>query len=144
MIKLDHIGFVVDSIEKYTEVFRGIGLEDITAPVENPLQKVFGSFVNVGGKEDIYVELLEPTGDDSPVSKFLKQRGGGLHHLCFEVEDIEKTSAELAEKGCKMIVSPQDCEAYDINFNRECNSTSKIAFFIVAERFLLELIEKGI
>ena len=127
MFRLDHIGLVTKNIEELAYVFRTLGLNEITESLENPRQKVAASFVNVGGREDVYVEILEPTRNDSPITKFLEKQGGGLHHLCFEVNDIKKTSLELVEKGFKMIVPPEDCEAYDENLKRECNDITKIA-----------------
>jgi len=143
MIRLDHIGFVTKDIESLVKVFRALGINDITKPIENPSQKVAASFANVGDKEDVYVEILEPTRNDSPISKFLEKQGGGLHHLCFEVDNIERASDELVSKGFKMIVPPEDCRAYDENLKRDCCGITKIAFFIAADRFLIELIEKG-
>jgi methylmalonyl-CoA epimerase len=49
------------------------------------------------------IELLEPTSDDSPISKFLEKRGGGIHHIAVEVDDIETALTQLREKGCRLI-----------------------------------------
>jgi methylmalonyl-CoA/ethylmalonyl-CoA epimerase len=49
------------------------------------------------------IELLEPTGEDSPISKFLEKRGGGIHHIAIEVEDIEAALAKLKSKGARLI-----------------------------------------
>ena len=143
MIRLDHIGFVTSSIKDYLEVFRALGFKEITEPVENPRQKVTASFVRVGEKDDDYVEILEPAGDATPISNFLTKRGGGLHHLCFAVDDLEGTCDDLSKKGFKMIVPPEDCEAYDENLKRDCKNVSRTAFFIMADRFLVELIKIG-
>jgi methylmalonyl-CoA/ethylmalonyl-CoA epimerase len=142
-LKLDHIGFVVENINKLKELFGTIGLDTGTEAVVNPLQKVSASFVNVGERDDIYIELLEPVSDNSPISNFLQKRGGGLHHLCFEVDDIEKTTQELNAKGFRMVVPPEDCTAYDENLKRKCQDSTKIAFFIISKGVLVELIEKG-
>jgi len=142
-LKLDHIGFVVEDIGKVKELFTAVGIDAGTEAVINPLQKVSGSFVNVGEKDNIYIELLEPTSEDSPISNFLRNKGGGLHHLCFEVDDIEKASQELNAKGFRMVVSPEDCTAYDENLKRKCTDSTKIAFFIISKNVLIELIEKG-
>jgi len=142
-LKLDHIGFVVENIIKVKELFGTIGLDTGTEAVVNPLQKVSASFVNVGERDDIYIELLEPVSDDSPISNFLQKRGSGLHHLCFEVDDIEKATHELNAKGFRMVVPPEDCTAYDENLKRECQDSTKIAFFIISKGVLIELIEKG-
>ena len=144
MIKLDHIGFVVSGIKDYLEVFRALGFKEITKPVENPRQKVTASFVRIGEKDNAYVEILEPAGDATPISNFLNKKGGGLHHLCFAVDDLEGTCEDLTKKGFKMIVPPEACEAYDENFERNCKNVSKTAFFIMADRFLVELIEIGV
>jgi methylmalonyl-CoA epimerase len=142
-LKLDHIGFVVENIDTVKELFKTVGLDTGTEAVINPLQKVSASFVNVGEKDDIYIELLEPASDDSPISNFLQKKGGGLHHLCFEVDDVGKATQELTAKGFRMVVSPEDCTAYDDNLKRECTESTKIAFFIISKGVLIELIEKG-
>lgn len=142
-LKLDHIGFVVENIEKVKELFETVGLDAGTGAVVNPLQKVSASFVNVGEKDDIYIEILEPASDDSPITNFLRKSGGGLHHLCFEVDDIEKATQELNAKGFRMVTPPENCTAYDENLKRECNAPTKIAFFIISKGVLIELIEKG-
>jgi methylmalonyl-CoA epimerase len=142
-LKLDHIGFVVESIDKVKELFRTVGIDSGTDAVVNPLQKVSASFVNVGENDAIYIELLEPASDDSPISNFLLKRGGGLHHLCFEVDDIEKTTQDLNSKGFRMVVAPEDCTAYDKNLKRECEDSTRIAFFVISKGVLIELIEKG-
>lgn len=142
-LKLDHIGFVVENIDKVKRLFKAVGIDTGTDAVVNPLQKVAASFVNVGEIDDIYIELLEPASDSSPISNFLKSKGGGLHHLCFEVDDITKATQELNSQGFRMVVPPEDCRAYDENLKRECNESTKIAFFIISKGILIELIEKG-
>jgi methylmalonyl-CoA epimerase len=144
VIKLDHIGFVVDDITSYAELFSALGLTGATDPVEHPGQRTSASFINVGGEDDVYIEVLEPAHDSSPVTNFLKKKGGGLHHLCFEVDDIENISKNLVGKGFKMVNPPEDCAAYDKNLKRECKNVTKIAFFILGDRLLVELIEKGV
>jgi methylmalonyl-CoA epimerase len=49
------------------------------------------------------IELLAPLGDESPVARFLARRGPGLHHLCYEVEDIHAAIAALVDRGVEMI-----------------------------------------
>lgn len=49
------------------------------------------------------VELLEPTSDDSPISKFLEKRGGGIHHIAVEVDDIQASLAKLKSEGMRLI-----------------------------------------
>lgn len=141
--RLNHIGLVAKSIDEFARVFRSLDLDIITEPVPDPVQKVSASFVNACQGHDVHIEILEPTAEDSPIANFLRKRGGGLHHLCFEVDDIEGASSHLVERGFRMVSSPVECAAYDLNLKRQCSRTSKIAFFLSNSRLLVELIEMG-
>jgi methylmalonyl-CoA epimerase len=142
-MKLDHIGFVVESIDKFITVLKSIGFADATRPVPDYDKNVNASFVSVGRTEDIYLEVLEPVDERSTVYNFLKRTGGGLHHLCFEVDDIEGVSKRLEEQGFKMVSPPTDCTAYDENLGRACEGVTRISFFLLPDRLLIELLEKG-
>lgn len=142
-MKLNHIGLVVENIREFTELLRTIGFSEVTEAVPFDTLNVTASFVNAGDDADVCIEVLEPTAESSPVWNFLKKKGGGLHHLCFEVDNIEKTSQELIDKGFQMVTPPLDCRAYDTNLQRECKNASMIAFFLVSKSLLIELIEKG-
>lgn len=102
-MKLHHIGKVVKDLKEaqkyYKETF---GLESIAEPVVDPIQKVELVSLNTGHGEEITIELLQPISEDSPVYKFL-QKGGGLHHLSFEVKDIHKAIEELKRKGALVL-----------------------------------------
>jgi methylmalonyl-CoA/ethylmalonyl-CoA epimerase len=141
-MRLNHIGFVVEDIPEYVRMFHALGLDEATDAVANPLQKVTASFVNLFPVEEVHLEVLQSTDENSPISNFLRKRGGGLHHLCFEVDDIRKATDNLLEKGFKMLVPIEDCEAYDQNLKRECTTPTKATFFMVG-KLLLELFEKG-
>lgn len=104
---------------------------------------VNASFVTIGENDEVYLEVLEPLGESSVISGFLKKTGGGLHHLCFEVDDIEKAAKELTKSGFKMVSSPASCPAYDENLGRTCEGVTKISFFLMPNRLLIELLEKG-
>lgn len=67
---------------------------------EVPDQKVRVAVLPIG---DVNIELLEPVGDDSTIRKFIDKRGEGLHHLCFEVENIEKILSDMKSKGFALI-----------------------------------------
>jgi methylmalonyl-CoA/ethylmalonyl-CoA epimerase len=142
-ITLDHIGLVVPGISQFSELFGLLGLEETTHTECNDMQKVSGAFVSITKGEPVYVELLEPAGENSPIDNFLNKRGGGLHHLCFEVEDIDQAMKLVEEKGLKIISRPEDCRAYDRNFKREHPNPSRIAFFLLSKNLLCEFIEKG-
>ena len=97
--KLDHVGVAVSSIDSALGIYRALGLSELKREVV-PGQKVTVAFLPVGESR---IELLEPTSADSPVAKFLEKRGGGVHHLCFAVEDLEGALADLSRRGFRLI-----------------------------------------
>lgn len=98
--KIDHLGIAVPSldaaIQAYTALL-GVGPNHIEEVAD---QKVRAAFFEVGESN---FELLEPTAPDSPISKFLEKRGGGIHHICVEVADIEAVLAEYKKQGVQLI-----------------------------------------
>lgn len=98
--KVDHIGIAVNSIDEALKFFRDtLGLElENTEEVAD--QKVRIAFLPVG---ETHVELLEPTGPDSNVAKFIEGKGEGIHHIAFNVDDIDAALAALREKGVLLI-----------------------------------------
>jgi methylmalonyl-CoA/ethylmalonyl-CoA epimerase len=99
VLRIDHLGVAVASIDEALPVYRALGLE-VAHREEVPTQKVRTAFLPAG---DSRIELLEPTAPDSPIARFLEKRGGGIHHVCFAVEDIEATLATLAGQGFRLI-----------------------------------------
>ncbi len=93
--KLDHVGVAVASIDAALGIYRALGLAEAKREVV-PGQKVTVAFLPVGESR---IELLEPTSADSPVARFLEKRGGGVHHLCFAVENLEGALADLSRAG---------------------------------------------
>lgn len=99
-MKIHHVGIAVRNAEEAAERFGALlGLER-GKRYELPELGVTALFLPVA---DGNLELLEPTSEASTVAKFLDKRGEGLHHVCFEVEDIESALAELARKGARLI-----------------------------------------
>lgn len=142
-LTLDHIGFVVPRIDEVMGIFEALGFEGAIGPEPDETQKVTASFIEIAGGNNVYLEILEPTAPDSPVVKFLKSTGGGLHHLCFTVDDIDEGSRRLEAKGFRTVCAPVDCPAYDKSFHGPCTTPTRIAFFLTPGRLLVELIEKG-
>lgn len=99
-MKINHLGIATKSIDDALKFWGdALGLENVhTETVED--QRVRVAMLPVGESR---VELLEPTSDDSPISKFLEKRGGGLHHIAVEVDDIEKALARLRSQGMRLI-----------------------------------------
>jgi len=142
-LRLNHIGLVFPKISEIAEIFRALGLGEMTHPEPDPIQKVSASFVAVGNEQGVYIELLELIDDRSPVTEFLKKTGGGLHHLCFGVDDIEEITDQLTKKGFNMVCGPVECVGYDRSFKRECAQPSKIAFFLLPNKILIEFLQRG-
>ena len=142
-LKLNHIGLVVRNVSEFAEIFRHLGLSEMAEPEPDPVQKVLACFFSAGKGEKTHIELLEPTDENSPISNFLKKRGGGLHHLCFEVDDIEKAKEEFIQKGFRMVSEPVECIGYDRSFKDTCGAGTKIAFFLISDKILIEILEKG-
>jgi len=102
-VRLHHIGVVVPSLENARkELTKFIPLNGINEISFIESQKVNVQFLNLG---EVFLELIEPVGEASPVYKFAKN-GGGFHHLCYEVRDINKKILELEKKGARTIVRP--------------------------------------
>ena len=99
-MNLDHIGIAVKSIEKRLDIWKNaLGLSLISME-EVPGQKVKVAKLDVQGT---MIELLEPMDEESPIFKFIEKKGEGIHHLCFQVPDIEKAMIELKENGLRLI-----------------------------------------
>lgn len=100
--KLDHVGIAVNSIDEALKFFRdtlGLELENVEEVAD---QKVKIAFLPVG---ETHIELLEPTSPDSNVAKFLEKKGEGIHHLAFNVPDINAALAAVKEKDTPLIDS---------------------------------------
>ncbi len=99
-MKIDHLGIATKSIAESLKFWQdSLGLENVHTEVVEE-QKVRVAMLPIGESR---IELLEPTSDDSPVAKFLEKRGGGIHHIAVEVENIEESLAKLKENGAKLI-----------------------------------------
>jgi methylmalonyl-CoA/ethylmalonyl-CoA epimerase len=100
LTKINHIGIAVKSLDDSLPFYRDnlgmefVGVEDVSE------QKVRVAMLQVGESK---IELLEPTADDSPVAKFIEKNGPGIHHLAYEVNDIEAAIARLVADGARMI-----------------------------------------
>ncbi len=98
--RIDHIGIAVEDIDAGIELYeKSFGMElGLRETVEE--QGVEAALLNVG---DGHVELMAPTGPDTPVGKFLAKRGAGLHHVAYAVDDIDTTLERLAAAGIELI-----------------------------------------
>jgi methylmalonyl-CoA epimerase len=98
--RLDHVNIAAEDAATMAGIFGDVlGLEI----VEEDVVEEQGVKVVKLGAGDTVVEITEPLGPDTPVGKFLAKRGPGIHHLAFEVEDLEAKLAELKAKGVRLI-----------------------------------------
>ena len=98
--KLNHIAIAVDDITEALDFWEnalGVKLDHME---DVPSQKAKVAFLPVGESE---IELVQPTSQDTGTAKFLQSRGPGMHHLCFEVDDIDGMLAGLKAKGIRLI-----------------------------------------
>jgi len=98
--QIDHIAIIVDDIDAALGFWRdALGLE-LSHVEDVPDQASVVAFLPSGGSE---IELVKPTMEDSGVARYLKKRGPGVHHICFEVDDIVATLERLKEHGVQLI-----------------------------------------
>ncbi|MDH5404919.1 MAG: methylmalonyl-CoA epimerase [Candidatus Aminicenantes bacterium] len=98
--KLNHIGIAVNSLEEALPFYRdrlGMSLTKIEV-VE--AQRVRVAFLSLGSET---IELIEGTDEQSPIRKFIAKRGEGIHHLCFQVPNLEESLRELKRKRVRLI-----------------------------------------
>jgi len=110
-MKISHLGIATKGIDEALKFWQdALGLENVhTETVED--QKVRVAMLPIG---ETNIELLEPTSEDSPIAKFLEKRGGGIHHIAVEVENIGESLAKLKAEGARLIdeqprVGAEDC-----------------------------------
>jgi len=98
-MKFDHVGVAVRSVDQMVAIYSKIGEFEVKQ-TEVAGQKAKVALLKAG---DTSVEFLEPTSEDSTLAKFIRERGEGLHHIAFEVDDIERTTEELKGRGFRFI-----------------------------------------
>lgn len=131
-LRLHHIGFVVRNIETSMQGFvYSLGARWDGHTYRDELQRVKVAFLSTGAAA-AQIELIEPGGDDSPVSKFL-ERGGGLHHICYEVEDLGQALLNFKSRKALTMKRPLPAIAF---------GGRRIAWILTAEKLLIELLEQ--
>jgi len=130
---LHHLGCVVPSISTVAEAFAA----SISASwdghiIHDPLQRVRVAFFKPADARNPVYELVEPAGDNSPVTNFLK-KGGGLHHVCYEIDDLELGLKEASGAGWLMVSPPKPAVAF---------GGRRIAWIYSKDRLLMELLER--
>lgn len=98
--RLDHVAIAVPDLQRAIARFsEDLGLS-LAGTEDVPTEKTSTAFLPIEGTR---LELVHPMGGEGPIAKFLEKRGGGLHHLCFETDDIEADVAKLKAKGWEFL-----------------------------------------
>ena len=99
--RLNHVAIAVPSLEAAAQVYRGLLGAAVSEATPQPEHGVTTVFVELPNTK---IELLEPLGSDSPIARFLERNPqGGIHHLCYEVEDIRSARDRLAAQGARVL-----------------------------------------
>jgi methylmalonyl-CoA/ethylmalonyl-CoA epimerase len=99
--RLNHVAIAVKDLAASTALYRDTLGAKVSAPLPQPAHGVTVVFVELPNTK---VELLEPLGEGSPVAKFLERNAdGGIHHICYEVEDILAARDRLKAQGARVI-----------------------------------------
>ncbi|MCE3295648.1 MAG: methylmalonyl-CoA epimerase [Crocinitomicaceae bacterium] len=106
MNKIEHLGIAVKNIEASLLVYEKLLNQKCYKTEEVESEGVKTAFIQVG---ETKIELLEATKPDSPIAKFLEKKGQGIHHIAFDVNDIEAEISRLTNEGFELIhQSPKD------------------------------------
>ena len=100
MTKIEHIGIAVKDIESSNELFEKLFNTPHYKIEEVESEHVKTSFFQVGPNK---IELLEATSKKSPIAKFIDKKGEGIHHIAFDVENIEEEAKRLEKEGFKIL-----------------------------------------
>lgn len=129
-MKLHHIGIVVEDIPSAASWYRDVfGYRQASEIIHDPIQGVSVQFWQ--GEDGSCIELIEPDSETSRVSKFLKERGGGLYHLCYEVDDLDKALQKLRRAKAFPVTKPEPAIAFEGRL---------VVFLITPQRMMVELV----
>jgi methylmalonyl-CoA/ethylmalonyl-CoA epimerase len=99
--RLNHVAIAVPDLEAATAVYRNTLGAKVTEPVDQPDHGVITVFVELPNTK---IELLHPLGEHSPIAKFLERnKSGGIHHVCYEVDDILSARDKLKSEGATIL-----------------------------------------
>jgi methylmalonyl-CoA/ethylmalonyl-CoA epimerase len=103
MNTLSQVAIAVDNIEKAKKFFEKLIGKEASPPHHVAQQKVNVSMIKIG---DTNLELLEPAAEITPITKFLEQRGGGIHHIGIKTDNFDELIEELKEIGIRTLGEP--------------------------------------
>lgn len=99
--RLNHVAIAVPDLDKASALYRDTLSATVSAPVDMPAHGVTTVFVTLPNTK---IELLQPLGENSPIAGFLERNSaGGIHHICYEVEDILAARDRLVDQGMRVL-----------------------------------------
>ncbi|XP_077329206.1 methylmalonyl-CoA epimerase, mitochondrial isoform X2 [Lithobates pipiens] len=99
--RLNHVAIAVPDLEKAKSVYQNVLGAQVSDTIPLPEHGVYTVFVELGNTK---LELLHPLGQNSPISGFLqKNKAGGMHHICIEVDDIKEAMSDLKKKNIRLL-----------------------------------------
>ena len=131
-MRLHHIGIASNNIQEAIERHKALfGLRQVTSVVEDPVHKV--SAVLLSDPRGVFIELIAPLTDDSPVSNILK-KGISLYHVCYLVENLDETLKKIRRKAV-VISKPAPAKLY---------GGRRVAFVYTLDNYVVEFLEEKI
>ncbi len=131
--QLHHLGYLVkdipSSVQEFAARFGYVVESDV---IHDPVQTAYVQFLRLPGAA-FWLELITPDGDKSKLSRSL-EKGGGLHHTCYEVDDIDAAGAHLRTQAMLMVAVPTPAAAFP---------GRRISWFMDRSLMLVELVERG-
>lgn len=101
--RINHVAIAVPDLQAASATYREVLGAQVSEPCDQPDHGVTTVFVEFAG-EKAHIELLHPLGDDSPIANFLARNpGGGMHHVCYEVDDIRIARDRLKAQGARVL-----------------------------------------
>lgn len=133
-MRLHHVGIVVSNIQEQMKAFQAsLGAEWDGQIFHDPNQKVLVAFL-VTNPGDAQIELVEPAGPDSPVFRFLQEKGGGIHHVCYSVADLQEAMRDFKSRGAIIVKRAKPAVAF---------GGRSIAWVLTHEKLLIEFLESA-
>ena len=125
--RLNHVAIAVPDLAAGAAVYRETLGATVSAPVDQPAHGVTTVFIELPNTR---VELIAPLGDQSPITGFLERNPfGGIHHVCYEVEDVAAAARDLSSRGARVLGEPK------------IGAHGKLVVFVHPKDFLGTLIE---
>jgi methylmalonyl-CoA/ethylmalonyl-CoA epimerase len=133
-VTFHHVGLVVHSIaQEGADYARSLGASWNGDIIHDPLQQARVTFMRCGAPDGPAIELVEPDSEQSPLAKFLSKNGGGLHHLCYEVDSLDQQLAYCRSVGSLIVKPPAPAAAF---------GGRRIAWTYTKQKLLVEYLER--